>query len=141
MTLDRRRTVFVLLSFEGPDVYSQAGGLGVRETGLSRALAQLGFDTYLYFCGDADLPGEEDSEGGRLHLRRWCQWISAQHRGGVYDDEEGKLRDWNSSLPRAVIDRVIDPAAAEGKTVVVLAEEWHTAWSVKLLADGLVDTG
>ena len=138
MSVDPARTVFVLLSFEGPDVYSQAGGLGVREKGLSRALARTGFDTYLYFCGDPDLPGEEDVEGGRLHLRRWCQWISAQHRGGVYDGEEGKLRDWNSSLPPAVIDRVIEPAAAEGKHVVVLAEEWHTAWSVKLLADGLL---
>lgn len=138
MSFDPAQTVFVLLSFEGPDVYSQAGGLGVRETGLSRALARMGFDTYLYFCGDPDLSGEEDSEGARLHLRRWCQWISAQHRAGVYDGEEGKLRDWNSSLPPAVIDRVIEPAAAEGKHVVVLAEEWHTAWSVKLLADGLL---
>jgi glycosyltransferase involved in cell wall biosynthesis len=141
MSLDPRRTVFVLLSFEGPDVYSRAGGLGVRETGLSRALARLGFDTYLYFCGDPDLPGEEDAEGGRLHLRRWCQWISAQHRAGVYDGEEGKLRDWNTSLPPAVIDRVIGPAAAAGKQMIVLGEEWHTAWSIKLLADGLSQRG
>jgi glycosyltransferase involved in cell wall biosynthesis len=138
MAVDPRRTVFVLLSFEGPDAYSQAGGLGVRETGLSAALARMGFDTYLYFCGDPDQEGEEDVEDGRLHLRRWCQWISAQHRAGVYDGEEGKLRDWNTSLPPAVIDRVIAPAAAEGRSVVVLGEEWHTAWSIKLLADGLL---
>lgn len=141
MTVDPRRTVFVLLSFEGPDVYSQAGGLGVREKGLSQALARAGFDTYLYFCGDPDLPGEEDVEDGRLHLRRWCQWISAQHRAGVYDGEEGKLRDWNTSLPPALIERLIAPAAADGRSVVVLGEEWHTAWSIKLLADGLLQRG
>ena len=103
MTLDPARTVFVQLSFEGPDSYSQAGGLGVRVTGLSRSLARMGYPTYLYFCGDPDLPGHEDLEGGRLHLRRWGQWISAQHRGGVYDGEEGKIRDWNYSLPPSLI--------------------------------------
>src|SRR5439155_1677636 len=83
-------------------VYSQAGGLGVRVKGLSRGLARMGYTTYLYFCGDPDLPGEEEVEDGRLHLRRWCQWISAQHRGGVYDGEEGKIRDWNYSLPASL---------------------------------------
>ena len=34
MVFDPRQTVFVILSFEGPDVYSQAGGLGVRVKGL-----------------------------------------------------------------------------------------------------------
>src|SRR6266540_6617448 len=92
---DPARTVFVILSFEGPDVYSQAGGLGVRAKGLSRTLARMGYPTYIYFCGDPDLPGEEELEGGRLRLRRWCQWISAHHRAGVYDDEEAKIRDWN----------------------------------------------
>ena len=137
MSLDPARTVFVLLSFEGPDVYSQAGGLGVREKGLSRSLARMGFPTYLYFCGDPDLPGEEDREDGCLHLRRWCQWISAQHRGGVYDGEEGKIRDWNNSLPPSLVGNVIEHAAAEGKRVVVLGEEWHTSWSIKLIADSL----
>ena len=131
------RTVFVLLSFEGPDVYSQAGGLGVRVKGLSRSLAMLGYHTHLYFCGDPDLPGEETHEGGRLHYRRWCQWISAQHRGGVYDGEEGKIRDWNSSLPPSLIDNVIVPAAAAGSSVVVLGEEWHTSWSMSLISDSL----
>jgi len=141
MIIDPERTVFALLSFEGPDVYSQAGGLGVRMKGLSRTLAQLGFQTYLYFCGDPDLPGEETEEGGRLVLRRWCQWISAKHRGGVYDGEEEKIRDWNSSLPPSLIDSVIAPAAAAGKNVVVMGEEWHTAWSMSLLADSLYYRG
>jgi glycosyltransferase involved in cell wall biosynthesis len=141
MIFDPGRTVFVILSFEGPDVYSQAGGLGVRAKGLSRALAGLGYHTYLYFCGDPDLPGVEDLEGGRLHYRRWSQWISARHRGGVYDGEDGKIRDWNASLPASLIDNVIAPAVASGNTVVVLGEEWHTTWTMNLLSDGLHHRG
>ncbi len=141
MTFDSRRTVFVILSFEGPDVYSQAGGLGVRVKGLSRALAQLGYQTYLYFCGDPDLPAEETHESGRLVLRRWCQWISALHRGGVYDGEEDKIRDWNSSLPASLVENVIAPAAKAGSNIVVLGEEWHTSWSMNLVSDILYDQG
>ena len=141
MNFDPRRTVFAILSFEGPDRYSQAGGLGVRVKGLSRSLARMGYLTYLYFCGDPDLPGEEEQEGGRLQYRRWSRWISAQHRGGVYDGEEGKIRDWNSSLPGALIEMVIEPAAAAGKHVVVLGEEWHTSWSMKLISDLLYRRG
>ena len=124
------RSVFALLSFEGPDVYSQAGGLGVRMTGLSHTLAQAGYETHLFFVGDPELPAEESLEDGRLHLHRWCQWISAYHRAGVYDGEEGKLLDWNGSIPRALVDGVIAPAIAEDRGVVILAEEWQTAWSV-----------
>ena len=131
------RTVFALLSFEGPDLYSQAGGLGVRVKGLSRSLARMGFDTHLYFCGDPDLSSEETQEAGKLHLHRWCQWISAQHRGGVYDGEEGKIRDWNASLPANLIEHVIAPAAAAGKNVVLLGEEWHTSWSMGLISNSL----
>jgi glycosyltransferase involved in cell wall biosynthesis len=135
------RTVFVLLSFEGPDLYSQAGGLGVRVKGLSRALAKLGYDTHLFFCGDPDLPSEETHEAGKLHYRRWCQWISAQYRGGVYDGEEGKIRDWNSSLPPSLIDNVIAPAVAARNNVVVLGEEWHTSWSMNLISETLYRRG
>jgi glycosyltransferase involved in cell wall biosynthesis len=135
------RTVFALLSFEGPDPYSLAGGLGVREKGLSRSLAHMGYDTHLYFCGDPDLPGEETQEAGKLHYHRWCQWISAQHRGGVYDGEEGKIRDWNASLPQSLIDNVIAPAAVAGKNVVVLGEEWHTSWSMGLISNSLYIRG
>ena len=141
MSFTPDRTVFVLLSFEGPDLYSRAGGLGVRMKGLSRSLAGLGYDTHLYFVGDPDLPGEEIHERGKLHYRRWCQWISAQHRGGVYDGEEGKLRDWNSSLPASVIDDVIVPAVEGGSSVVVLGEEWHTSWSMSLISDSLYRRG
>ena len=141
MNLDPVSTVFVILSFEGPDVYSQAGGLGVRVKGLSRGLARMGYTTYLYFCGDPDLPGEEEVEDGRLHLRRWCQWISAQHRGGVYDGEEGKIREWNYSLPSSLIENVIEPAVKAGQYVVILGEEWHTSWSMRLISDALYYRG
>ena len=141
MVFDPQRTVFVILSFEGPDVYSQAGGLGVRVKGLARTLAQLGFQTYLYFCGDPDLPGEESHESGRLVYRRWCQWISARHRAGVYDGEEGKIRDWNASLPPSLVDVVIKPAVESGRNVVVMAEEWHTSWSMNLLSESLYYRG
>jgi glycosyltransferase involved in cell wall biosynthesis len=141
VNLDPRNTVFVILSFEGPDVYSQAGGLGVRVKGLARSLARMGYVTYLYFYGDPDLPGEEEQEGGRLRYLRWGQWISAQHRGGVYDGEEGKIGDWNYSLPPSLIDRVIAPAVAAGNHVVVLGEEWHTSWSMKLISDALHSRG
>jgi glycosyltransferase involved in cell wall biosynthesis len=130
-------TEFAILSFEGPDVYSQAGGLGVRVKGLSRALAQLGYNTHLYFCGDPDLPGVETHEAGRLTYRRWCQWISARRRGGVYDGEDEKIRDWNSSLPPSLIDNVIAPAIGLGRNVVLMGEEWHTAASMNLISDSL----
>jgi len=37
----------------------------VRVKGLSRALAQIGYQTYLYFCGDPDLPARKSHESGR----------------------------------------------------------------------------
>jgi glycosyltransferase involved in cell wall biosynthesis len=141
MNFAPQTTVFVILSFEGPDVYSQVGGLGVRVKGLSRTLAQLGYQTHLFFCGDPDLPGEEIQEGGRLHYHRWCQWISARNRGGVYDGEDEKVRDWNSSLPLSLIDKVIAPAVASSKNVVLLGEEWHTAASMNLISDALYYRG
>jgi glycosyltransferase involved in cell wall biosynthesis len=136
-----KSTTFVLLSFEGPDVYSQAGGLGVRMKGLSRTLAQLGYETHLFFCGDPDLPSVEVLESGRLLYHRWCQWISAHHRDGVYDGEEDKLRDWNQSLPAAVVDELIGPALAAGRSVVVMGEEWQTATSMNLISDSLYYRG
>lgn len=49
-TLDSDNIEFVILCFEGPDPYSQAGGLGVRVTHLSETLAKLGFTTHLFFA-------------------------------------------------------------------------------------------
>ena len=57
-------TVFVSLCFEGPDVYSTAGGLGTRVTEFTESLAELGYDTHLVFVGDPNLPGAEERVNG-----------------------------------------------------------------------------
>ncbi len=70
--------LFIIVSFEGPDAYSQAGGLGVRVSGLSSALAAAGYETHLFFIGDPSLAGEERIAGhveatrGCLHMCRHC---------------------------------------------------------------------
>ncbi|MBI4302085.1 MAG: glycosyltransferase [Chloroflexi bacterium] len=121
---------FVILSFEGPDAYSHAGGLGTRVGDLSRTLAQMGFETHLFFIGDPSLPGREWREEGRLQLHRWCQWISRYHPDGVYDGEEGKRLDWEHSLPPWLESEILAPKVAAGDTVIVIGEEWHTASSI-----------
>jgi hypothetical protein len=45
-------TVFVVLSFEGPDRYSLAGGLGVRVINLAETLAGEGVPVHFFFVGD-----------------------------------------------------------------------------------------
>jgi glycosyltransferase involved in cell wall biosynthesis len=119
-------TVFVILSFEGPDIYSQAGGLGVRVTHLSQALAKEGFLTHLFFIGDPNLEGEEFSKNNKLVLHRWCQWISAYHRAGVYQGENEKLQDYTKSIPPYLFEHILEPAFKDDKMVVILAEEWYT---------------
>jgi len=127
-------TEFVLLSFEGPDQYSLAGGLGVRVAELSRALADAGFRTHLFFIGDPEKPPVE-SGGNRLILRRWCQWISRYYPNGVYEGEKQKLYDFQSSIPGVIADEVIGPALREGRKTVVMGEEWHTASTMCALSD------
>lgn len=134
---------FVLLSFEGPDEYSMAGGLGVRMKELSLELARQGFRTHLVFLGDPDRPAEE-SPAPNLTLHRWSQWLSAGCQAGVYDGEESKLIDWNRGIPEFVVSQLVAPAVEQGRLVAVLAEEWHTAYSTceisdRLWADGLRD--
>jgi hypothetical protein len=68
---------FHVLAFEGPDPYARAGGIASRVTGLTQALAAMGFETHLWFVGDAHLPGHDTRDQLRLH--RWCQWISRSH--------------------------------------------------------------
>ncbi|MSQ43171.1 MAG: glycosyltransferase family 1 protein [Chloroflexi bacterium] len=132
----------VLLSFEGPDQpYSMAGGLGVRVTELAQALAESGFRTHLIFVGDPNLPGHEVQFHGNLHLYRWSQWISRSHPNGVYDGEYLKVRDFNDSVPRFVADHIVGPAAAQGRTVAILAEEWHTAEATWRTSDLLYSVG
>jgi glycosyltransferase involved in cell wall biosynthesis len=132
-------SVFAVLSFEGPDVYSQAGGLGVRARGLAHALAERGLEGHLFFVGDPDLPAEEVADGVVYH--RWAQWLSALNRRGVYEGEEAKVQDWNRSLPSYLVDRLVAPAVARRRGVVLLGEDWHTAASMSLLSDHLTSRG
>jgi alpha-amylase len=132
---------FCFLSFEGPDLYAQAGGLSVRITQLAEHLAEEGYPCHLLFVGDPDAPGREERRDGRLVLHRWCQWISAHHRGGVYDGEDPKLNDFAASVPPFVVDRFVRPALEAGRIPVVMAEEWHTAAAVIAIHDRLQGEG
>jgi len=120
-------TLFVLLSFEGPDVYSTAGGLGTRVSELSEALATQGYTTHLIFIGDPFKPSTEELFDGRLILKRWSQWVSKYYLNGAYDGEEQKLYDFNESVPYHIYNEIVRPAVAQGKTVVIMGEDWHTA--------------
>src|SRR5260370_8013078 len=139
--LEPEQTTFILLSFEGPDEYWQAGGIGVRVKELSRALAERGFETPLFFVGVPKLPADERALGGGLWLHRGSQWISRFHPVGVYDGEDDKVADLNRSLPDALVKDYIKPAIAQGKTVVVLGEEWHLAHAMSLISDALYFAG
>ena len=124
----KRPGQFHILALEGPDAYACAGGISSRVSGLAKALAEAGHETHLWFIGDAELPDCEQQ--GLLTLHRWCQWISAHHRGGVYDGEEGKVRDYAASLPPFLFGHCLSPQLASGGQAVVLAEEWHTVDAV-----------
>ena len=134
-----RLGLFVVISFEGPDLWSQAGGLGVRVAGLTQTLVELGHETHVFFMGDPSLSGEEHR--GQLTLHRWSQWISRHHAGGVYDGEEGKRQDLNASLPDYLVDRLLLPAVRAGRVPVVLLEEWQTAECATLISDKLAVAG
>jgi len=128
-----------MVSFEGPDQYSLAGGLGVRARELTRAFAAAGYATTLVFVGDPSLPPDEVSDGVRLV--RWCQEVSVRHPTGVYAGEREKLEALNRSLPGHLIEHVIAPAVARERVVAVLCEEWHTAELCRRLSDGLHAAG
>jgi glycosyltransferase involved in cell wall biosynthesis len=130
-------TTYVVLSFEGPDVYSRAGGLGVRAAELSQALAARGNETHLYFVGDPSLSSEEKPQTN-LTWHRWCQWVSHHHPAGVYDGEWGKVEDFRSSVPMHVLHAHLKPAYMRGDNVIVLAEEWQTA-AASIALRGLAD--
>src|SRR5579875_1739994 len=120
-------TIFVMLCFEGPHVYSTAGGLGTRVTELSEALATQGYTTHLIFIGDPYKPPVEHRVDGRLILKRWSQWVSKYYPNGVYDGEEQKLYDYNESVPQHIYEDIARPAVEQGKLVVIMGEDWHTA--------------
>jgi glycosyltransferase involved in cell wall biosynthesis len=135
------RLTFVILSFEGPDVYSMAGGLSTRVTELTETLARLGYETHLIFIGDPKKQSHEIRQGGKLHLHRWGQWVSQYYPGGVYDGEEGKLRDYQDSVPDFVLNEIAQPALSADKRLVVMAEEWHTAETLCRISDLLWGVG
>jgi glycosyltransferase involved in cell wall biosynthesis len=126
---------FHVLSFEGPDAYSLAGGLGTRVIGLTDALAEMGHEVHLWFVGDPELPGHETR--GNVHLHRWCQWLSASHRSGVYEADDAKSHDYNNSLPPFLFNEVLLPHLAAGGRATILAEEWQTAGAVLALHEML----
>lgn len=132
---------FVILSFEGPDLYSLIGGLGVRATELASTLAELGFRTRLYFLGDPQKAYYEEQVDGMLSYHRWSQWLSAQFPDGVYQGEEAKINDFTASIPDHIIEHVVAPAAARGRSVIVMAEEWHTSGAVINLSRAVLRSG
>ena len=127
MRITKKNTIFIMLSFEGPDVYSMAGGLGSRVTFMTEALANMGFTVHHFFVGSPSQPSKEYRYDDKLVLHRWCQWISKYHLGGVYEGEEEKLADFTASLPPYLVDDIIMPSIKQNRHVVILAEEWHTA--------------
>ena len=139
--INTENTIFVLLSFEGPDRYSLAGGLGVRITNLANALAEMGFPTHLFFVGDPKQRGEEIASGGKLIFHRWCQWISQYYPNGVYQGENEKLYDFNESIPGFITEHIVKPAVAQGKLAVILGEEWHTTEAMCRISDALYSNG
>jgi glycosyltransferase involved in cell wall biosynthesis len=131
--LPPERLEVVMLSLEGPDRYSQAGGLGVRARELCRALAAVGVRTTLVFAGDPALPADEVDHGVRLV--RWGQQISARHPLGVYQGEEEIVADLEAHLPGWLAHEVVGPASRRGDTVALLAEEWQTAGTALAASD------
>jgi len=138
-TVTPENVIFIVIAFEGPDVYSRAGGLGVRVAEYSQQLAELGFNVHTFFVGDPSLPGIEKQ--GNLTYYRWCQWISNYYPQGVYAGEEDKLRDFQKSLPPFVINNIIMPAIMHGKIPVIIGEEWHTAGTIINISNILYSRG
>lgn len=134
-------TVFTLVSFEGPDLYSRAGGLGVRVAELGQSLANMGFETHVLFVGDPKKPNLETRRDGKLILHRWSQWVSKYYPEGLYQGEEEKLYDFNESVPWFVCEQILKPAIAQGKLPIVLGEEWHTAEAMSRISDHMHFSG
>jgi glycosyltransferase involved in cell wall biosynthesis len=125
MAPNRARPAFALVSMEGPDQYSQVGGLGVRVTQLSRALVAAGHPARVYFVGDPALPAEELSEG--VELRRVGQEISRQFPGGVYEGQRLKASYLAARLPAELVVGWALPQLELGRAPVLLFEDWQTA--------------
>ncbi|MGH7641736.1 MAG: glycosyltransferase [Candidatus Dormibacteria bacterium] len=119
------RLAFALISMEGPDQYSQAGGLGVRVTQLSRGLAAEGSPTRVYFVGDPKLPVSEVRD--RVEFHRIGQEISGEFPGGVYQGERLKVAYLAARFPLQLLEEWVLPQIQAGRLPVLLFEEWQTA--------------
>ncbi len=124
---------FAVVALEGPDQYSQAGGLGVRVTQMTRALAERAIPTWLYFVGDPRLPEAETRDGVRL--RRVGQEISGEFPDGVYSGERLKLSYLGARVPEVLLQEFVLAQLEQGRIPVLLFEEWQTAgWAVSTAA-------
>lgn len=128
-----------VLSFEGPDAYSRAGGLATRVEGLTQALTDGAREVHLWFVGDPDAPALE--RRGALCLHRWCQEISRYHPQGVYAGEIEKEWDYARALPLRLFAHVLRPALERGERAVILAEEWQTVRAILHLDQLLRESG
>ena len=125
MDSPRSGLAFALISMEGPDLYSQAGGLGVRVAQLSRALAAGGSATRLYFLGDPALPADEVRDG--VELCRLGQEVSREFPGGVYQGERLKVSYLAARFPSRLVTEWVLPQIEAGLQPVLIFEEWQTA--------------
>lgn len=124
---------FAVISMEGPDQYSQAGGLGVRVSQLTRGLAQMGYPVSLFFVGDPALPEHERRDG--VDLVRLAQEVSALFPKGIYQGEEVKRDHLTATLPQALVSEWAEPQVRAGRTPILLFEEWHTAQWTRMVSD------
>ncbi|MCZ7574023.1 MAG: glycosyltransferase [Ardenticatenaceae bacterium] len=134
-------TVFVFVSFEGPDRYSLAGGLGVRVSELGEVLARQGYQTHLIFVGEPSAEAHEVLWDGRLALWRVCQEISCHMRAGVYEGEQAKLERFQQVVPSLILERIARPAATTDQLLVVIGEDWHAAATMSAISDVLYWNG
>lgn len=135
--INHGNTVFTIVSFEGPDPYSRAGGLGVRVSELAEVLAGRGYETHLIFVGEPSAEGHEVRCEDRLHLWRVCQEISQYCPAGVYQAEQPKLERFQQVVPALVHEQIARPAAASDRLLVVIGEDWHTAAAMNAISDVL----
>lgn len=129
-------TVFAFVAFEGPDRYSLAGGLGMRISELTEALAHAGYETHLFFMGSPDAPFYE-LRGGCLHLWRLCQEVSRKYPAGVYQGEDEKIEAFERTVPPLLLEKVARPTHQKGKLLVIGGEDWHTTGTMASIADVL----
>ena len=118
-------TVWALVAFEGPDRYSLAGGLGVRVSELSDALAEQGYESHLIFVGSPDEPHKSTLNSHRT-LWRVAQEVSARYPRGVYDGEEEKLIAFEQETITLLL-ALAREAREQEKLLIVMGEDWQTA--------------